>query len=117
MEFKYQVGDRIFMKTAVDDSLMWSRSGILRLPKSFMILERRSQECPGGVQLHYKLSDIEPRQSVLEIEIGGLFDELDIQQFGDAAEAYKNKQQDANDERYEQRASARRAAKESKPKE
>ena len=100
-EFKYNVGDRVYLRTAFDDSLARCRFGEHSAPLSFMILERFWQECPGGRQFHYKLSNFDPARTVLNIEIGGLFDDLDHQQLIDACDKRATERAAANQARWE----------------
>lgn len=62
-EFKFKIGDLVYMKCGINDCLVGLRVNTPKMPITFMVCERVSQECPGGVQLHYKLDQGE---SVLE---------------------------------------------------
>jgi len=50
-EFKFQIGDVVIHKTAAVSASCLSQTN---LPKLGIVLERLTQECHGGLQLHYK---------------------------------------------------------------
>lgn len=47
VEFEFEIGDLVYFKHAVHDET--------NKPRPLMICERIVQECPGGVQLQYKV--------------------------------------------------------------
>ena len=51
VEFAFDIGEMVYCKAAAHrrDSF----------PRRFIILERLAQQCPGGVQLHYKLNGVD----------------------------------------------------------
>lgn len=110
-DFKFNVGDRVYIKVGYDDALAKCKFGERSLPLSFLIVERHSQECPGGVQGHYHVSNVSQKVLLNAIEIGGLWDDLDIAPFVDAIGAYNARQEAISDAHYERLADARRAAK------
>lgn len=53
MDFKFKIGDMAYMKHSMADALSHADFGDGRFPRSLIILERFTQECPGGIQRHY----------------------------------------------------------------
>jgi len=58
-EFKFEIGDVVYFKTAKNDC-----DG---RPIKLMVLERIAQECPGGIQLQYKVMGSSISAAFLEI--------------------------------------------------
>ena len=57
--FQFEIGELVYMKTARHDAE--------NTPRKFMIIERLAQQCPNGVQLHYKLQPPMESPKVLEL--------------------------------------------------
>ena len=71
-EFKYQIGELVTTRQVLAEIEMAAKIGEARCPKALMIIERLTQECPGGVQLHYALSYDGSIYRVNEIEVAPL---------------------------------------------
>ncbi len=82
--FRFKLGDLVVFKTAIASSLMKCRAAWLALPEVGMIVERLSQECPGGLQLKYVVSINKEVGTVFEIELMS-YAEYDL---GECLDAY-----------------------------
>lgn len=69
INFKFNIGDLVILKVGIEQSRLSALAGEAAMPMSFMICERQSQECPGGVQLHYVISEAGKLSRVLEQEL------------------------------------------------
>ena len=78
MDFNFEIGDRVYVKVAVDDVLLALKMGERTLPNTFLVTKRVYDECPGGVQRHYEISRDGRAFMVHEIEIMHS-DALDLQ--------------------------------------
>jgi hypothetical protein len=84
-EFKFQIGQLVTLKTALADCLKRAGLGTLSTPTSGIVVERMSQECPGGVQLHYAVARNGETLRCNEIELIS-FDEVDVEEIARAAQ-------------------------------
>lgn len=57
MDFKFKIGDIVYMRHSMADAFSHADFGDGRFPRSLIILERIAQECPGGIQRHYLVAD------------------------------------------------------------
>lgn len=55
-EFKFQIGDILCLRTALVECAANAAAGNRHYPVALQVIERRSQECPNGTQLHYAFS-------------------------------------------------------------
>ena len=78
--FKFEIGDVVIFKSGLADArvsaaiLRAVRIEFGRAPKPHVVTERLLQECPGGVQRHYKLGAL--AGFFLEVELLKLDDAL-----------------------------------------
>lgn len=56
-KFKFKIGDLVYLKVGVQECLDCLKFGRTKFPTCHIVCERLCQECPGGIQLHYKLED------------------------------------------------------------
>lgn len=68
-EFKFQLQGHVMTKTSIAESMLHASLGRFIVPRRFMVTERVSQECPGGVQLKYIISQDGARGECLECEL------------------------------------------------
>lgn len=68
--FKFAIGDIVLFKIALSNNLL---DPDLR-PNAFMVIERLTQECPGGVQLHYVVNAGGKLHRALECELISIAD-------------------------------------------
>lgn len=59
--FDFEIGEMVYFKAA--------RHTMEGFPRRYMIVERIAQQCPGGVQLQYRLGDWDGRHLTNEIEL------------------------------------------------
>lgn len=83
-EFKFKIGDLVYSRAGIHDCKVGMRINSTRTPIATMISERVHQECPGGVQLHYKLDN---GASHLEESLCGV-DSPEVHQFLNELSAY-----------------------------
>ena len=73
-EFKFKIGDLVTTRAAIAECEDGARVGQCRTPMRFVIVERRTQECPGGMQLHYMLARDGKSGLFNEIEVASIDD-------------------------------------------
>ena len=71
--FKFKIGEIVLAKTGIEECRI---NHHLSYPAPMMITERRTQECPGGIQIHYLVSSGGKQFLLNEIELAKL-DEFD----------------------------------------
>ena len=54
--FRFNIGDTVVLKRGIDECHMAAKLGMKIFPTCCTVLEQLAQECPGGIQRHYKLA-------------------------------------------------------------
>jgi hypothetical protein len=52
--FRFNIGEYVLFRRGIEESLGAALAGEYRQPLGGVIVERLLQECPGGLQRHYK---------------------------------------------------------------
>ena len=79
-DFKFVIGEFVYLRTAVTDSFLEADLGFYRLPKSLIITARRMEECSGGVQFLYVISSGAGSYNVHQLELISI-DDFDHTQY------------------------------------
>lgn len=73
-EFKFKIGDLVVFKAGIADSMQSCKAGRHAQPNHFMVVQRLSQECPGGTQLSYDLPGLGRMANEIELASPDEFD-------------------------------------------
>lgn len=110
MDFRFKVGDLVVTKVGIEECKLLCAGGEMHYPMIFMVIERHTQECPGGVQVHYTLGRPGAVNKFNDIELT-LLSDFDVPAMQLLVQERKRIVEDENERRWDAKIEARKAAK------
>lgn len=118
MSFKFNIGDLVITKEAAANCTVSAEHGIAaRHPNHLLVVQRESQECPGGTQYHYVFGGDQPRKmNEIELMLASEFDWAGLAALQKKAAAeLEEAEEAAREARYEKRYPKSTMPKDNKP--